>query len=376
MKKKLKAAILIALAVFQTGVYADADAPLVSERVISVTPSNEEIGIDAQNCEMVVTYAGNVEAADKTVLVNGSDAYTESVASESDKLAIKFKDLKEGTRYKVSVDGTDGNDITTFFTTGFSDLRYSAKYEKGSYTDFYGKHGIGTATVTNNKFTFSTTNEKRKKGCYVMSQVLNISADENPKMVIGLSSEKAVTLNVAFNKTGDDKGFNDSFVIQLSGGEEEITIDTKENENWTETITQMMLEQAEPIINTINISHIYLLSDTMIGTYTGTLDIYENFGTPDENIVTGKALNGGKVTVSLGAMKSVDEKGAFLVAVYFNNGKMENGVCKYIDLSDGKTSEPATVELDTQPGGYVKAFLRRGIKNITALAPSVSTAQN
>ena len=89
-----------------------------------------------------------------------------------------------------------------------------------------------------------------------MSQVLNISADENPKMVIGLSSEKAVTLNVAFNKTGDDKGFNDSFVIQLSGGEEEITIDTKENENWTETITQMMLEQAEPIINTINISHI------------------------------------------------------------------------------------------------------------------------
>mgnify|MGYP004679707841 FL=1 len=98
MKKKLKAAILIALAVFQTGVYADADAPLVSERVISVTPSNEEIGIDAQNCEMVVTYAGNVEAADKTVLVNGSDAYTESVASESDKLAIIFKALKEGTR--------------------------------------------------------------------------------------------------------------------------------------------------------------------------------------------------------------------------------------------------------------------------------------
>lgn len=376
MKKKLKAAVLIVLAVFQIGVCADANAPLISERVMSVTPGNEEIGIDAQNCEMVVTYADSVDAADKTVLVNGTDEYTENVSSEADELIIKFKNLKEGTRYKVSVDGVEGNDVTTFFTTGFAEVRCSAKYENGNYTDFYKKHGIGTATVTNNKFVFSTTNEKRKKGCYVMSKVLNISAEENTKMVIGLSSEKAVTLNLSFNKTGDDKNFNDSFIIQLSGGEEEITINTAENENWNETITQLMLEQAEPIINTINISYIYLLSDTMIGTYTGTLDIYENFGTPDESILTGKTLNGGKVTVSLGAMKSVNEKGAFLVAVYFNNGKMENGVCKYIDLSDGKTSEPATVELDTQPGGYVKAFLRRGIKNITALTPSVSTAQN
>lgn len=373
MKKKLMAVLAIAIAL--CGLNVSAETQLMSERVIAVTPCNESTEVNPQDCEMVITYADDVNADEKTVRVNGSEKYTDSVTAENSELKIKFFGLSGGTRYKVTVDGTEGNDITTFFTTAPYSVNYSKKYEKGNFKEFYNRAVYGTATVTDNKFTFSTTDEGRRRGCGIVSNELSINAEESKEIAVKLNSKKAVTLNLYFNTTGKDE-FTDKVSVNLSGGEEEIKFNMADVEAWSGTIKKLMLEQQEPIKNTINVSYIYVCDLKMKGTFAGSFDIYENFGTADEKIITDTAVTGEKATVSVGAMKSEENKGAFLVAVFFKDGKMQNGVSRYIDLSDGNVTAPVSVEIDTQPGGYVKAFLRNGIKDLTSVIPSISTAIN
>ncbi len=357
--------------------YADTGAELISDRVLSVFPENEAYNIEADNLQMSIRYSEAPNALDKTVTVNGSQDNIAEVTADGTDLKITFKELKDGTRYKVVVDDNNaGNDITTFFTTGFPAVVYSLKYEKGNIDKLYKRCNIGTAEVTSDLLEFTTISESRKSGCKITTNDIDVKAENVDKIVLGVTSEQPVTLNLYYSFEGNDKGFTNYFSFGLNGGDEEFVIDTADYPEWDGNIKQFMFEQSEPVLNTIGLKYFYAYSEELHGTKIGSFDIYENYGQANENVITNGEIEGSSATVAVSAAKSSEIESALLVAVFYKDGKIYDGGCCFAILSGDSTAKPMTVNLRTEARGHIKAFLRYGVRDIRNIIPSISTQIN
>lgn len=350
----------------------------LADNVVCVFPENGSIGVLPSENKMTVTYDQAVDLKNKTVLLNNSEEGIDEITSEEEKLIIKFKQLNQGTRYKVSVnDELGGNDITTFFTTDIVTSNYIAKYESGNLNELYGnKVSNGTVNVSEESFEFTSSCDGV---CRVYFSDKDINPDTAKKIIISLTSVETVNMKLYFSHSGGHKKFSKDkcFDFSVKGGEtEEIVINATENAEWIETVKQFMIEQSDELENTIKINYFYVMEDIETDTNIGSFGIYSGYNSSEEELITDKLLEAGTVTVALSAIQSKRETGAFLVAVYFKDGKMVDGKCKYISLADKQTAEPAELEFETDGSGYVKAFLRHSMTDIRPIIPHLSTQIN
>ena len=375
MLKKFNKMMLVMVMLYQLCAINVPAAASTSDRVISVTP--ETGSVIATDCEMIVTYTEAVVAENKTVLVNGTADYVDDVIGDGNQLKITFCGLSGGTHYKVCVDDVaDGNEVTVFFTTEFETEFEVFSYSGNEFADFYESTLLGKVNVTAGGLEMETVPPLRRTGAKAASSAVELEAEDIIKTYITLTSEKAITFNLYFNDDATSNSFSKdnmySLAVEGTGTDEQFEIDMSENSNWQGTIGKFLFEQLEAVKNKVTVKSISFVSDYKPGLIIGSYDIYENYAEVDEAVVTDKTISGDNATVAIN-IKSMDVPKVFLVAAYYKDGKMADAKCKYVDLSSKDGVYNATIDLETEGAGYVKAFLRKSINDIASVHPAIST---
>lgn len=342
-----------------------------------ISPANGAVGVMPGE-SLTVRYSEAVNIGEKMITVNDSEENIDSVVAEDDILTVNYKNMDYGKRYKTVIKNNLGEtELVTFFNTGFTGVEVILGFNDGNMDTLWNGRATGGATVTADvqKLHMISTSDGSYGG-RINTTDFSINASDSDEIVLKVASQQDVDFKIYFSAVGGNRGFSSSFdTISIKGGGEfkEYRIPAFTNADWTGEIKQFLFEQTTTSNNTIAISSFEVTKVSNLDTYIGDFELYRDYGTEFEGVVTGQTTTAGQITASLEAVQSTEEESVYLIIAKYRDGVMTGANVANVDISDGQLYSPITVSIDAEAGETVKAFLRKAKNDIRVIKNCILT---
>lgn len=344
-----------------------------------VSPANGAVGVMPGE-SLTVRYPEAVNKDEKMITVNDLEENIDSVVAEGDMLTVNYKNMNCGKRYKTVIKNNSGEtELVTFFNTGLSDTQNILVFEKGNMDKLWNNKASSGTTVTANEESIEIETAADSYGDYggrIYTSEFDITASKNDIIIFEATSQEDVDFKIYYSSKGSNKGFTQEFdTIRIEGGgtKGEYRIPLSSYSDWNGEVKQLLFEQTTKCDNTLSISSFKIINVLNQNTYTGDFDLYAEYGTEFENVVTGELTSPGIITASLAAVKSIEEKEIYLIIATYKDGVMTDAKSIKEDISDGQLHSAITVSIEARSGETVKAFLRKGKNDIRVIKNCILT---
>lgn len=315
--------------------------------------------------------------------LNGDREYIRSVSVEEENtILLELEGLDEGTTYTLQFSGVlCGGEPTwgkTSFTTGFEEAKVIQIFENETIADYYSRH-LGAKSVSTENNVIQVTTEK---SCSIFSSEMALSPTEVKVISFTMKSEKDFQGALYFSSE-QYSGFSNDKVYEFhvsAGDYQTYVLSMGELETWNEMeiIKGLRLTQLDNISNQFEISTVAFMNRLPEGKselQIGNLSLKKNYGTEEEEDITNGQLSAGDVTAVLDVVHNPleERQKALLVIAYYEGNGMKDIQCVWIGMEPGETKYAVSVGVQAlSETGRIKAFVRKGLTDITPLKTCVS----
>lgn len=346
--------------------------------VADSVPRAGETGVE-KNQTIQVTFSENVGFQAEDVTINGDKNVISNVEVSGNSLTIQTKNQAAGTNYRIEAEGT----VFLSYTTSCVEDPYYFSFSGQGMENFYNGRKLYAESVTVTEEGLRIKNgAAQKRAGRIYSAALPMNPEQVSAIEFDACAEQDTKLTLYYSSNSNNTGFSSDRKIDLEilAGAEKRTysIPLAENAGWMgmSEVNQLMLEAESSGESTLTLSAVRILKNLEINQaeyLPGTFRLCKNYQTADEKDITDQSDLEDQTYAVLDAVKNNTKKDqtVALVAVVYRGGKIADVSCTQKIIPAGEELTGLSASVQTEPQDVVRAFLRRGVMDIRAIAPSI-----